>query len=152
MPSLLFHFYWKTTKWPWWLVVRVSVAFEGLLLCWDSALCLSFVWQMLYKWAEEVVYVSLMRLIVVNYWSYVNNPIPDQAKRVSYVEKIQLEKIWFPLTIQIPNKLQRSRIPSSDEQRILLSLKMNSLNRYRSREALSWSAVSALIKFLGLTA
>lgn len=46
---------------------------------------------MLNKWAEEAVYVSLMRLIVVNYWSYVNNPIPDQAELVSYVEKTQLE-------------------------------------------------------------
>lgn len=46
-----------------------------------------------------MVYVALMRLIVVNYQSGVNNPLPDQAGRVSYAEKIQLEETGFSLTV-----------------------------------------------------
>lgn len=130
---------------------QIPVAF-GLFLCWDFALCLSFVWQGLNKWVEEVVYVSLMRLRVVNYWSYVNNPIPDQAEWVSYAEKTQLEEIRFPLTIRIPSKLQRSTITSSDECRFLHILKMSSLSRHLRREDFSVSAVSALMKFLDLPA
>lgn len=83
-----------------------------------------------------MVYVSLMRLIVVNYWSYVNNPIADQAKRVIYVEKIQLEWMWFPLTVQLPNESWTSRTSSPDEQRTVLALKMNFLSSYGPREAL----------------
>lgn len=83
-----------------------------------------------------MVYVSLMRLIVVNYWSYVNNPIPDQAKRVIYVEKIQLEWMRFPLTIRIPNESRTAGISSPDEPRIVLTLKTDSLSRYGPRETL----------------
>lgn len=93
-----------------------------------------------------------MRLRVVNYWSYVNNPIPDQAEWVSYAEKTQLEEIRFPLTIRIPSKLQRSTITSSDECRFLHILKMSSLSRHLRREDFSESAVSALMKFLDLPA
>lgn len=42
----------------------------------------------------------------------------------------------FPLTIRIPNESQTSGISSPMERRIVLTLKMDSLSRYGSREAL----------------
>lgn len=70
-----------------------------------------------------MVYVALMRLIVVNYQSGVNNPLPDQAGRVNYAEKNQLEGTGFSLTVSVPNLADKDCNP------ILNCLAGNPLNK-----------------------